>query len=136
MLDRMLACQQKCKTRAVSLTNHPWENLLRCTETYCAVRQSPRRPREPFSSGRRCKPRYTASSAATTAGEHYPSACLITSVRWLASVGSSTVVGWWALACCPAVARLLPFSSAAACSGEGGTAACLIMTNQKYKAMA
>ena len=28
--DRMLACQQKCKTRAVSLTNHPWENLLRC----------------------------------------------------------------------------------------------------------
>ena len=26
----MLACQQKCKTRAVSLTNHPWENLLRC----------------------------------------------------------------------------------------------------------
>ena len=37
MLDRMLACQQKCKTRAVSLTNHPWEkptalygNLLRC----------------------------------------------------------------------------------------------------------
>ena len=96
MLDRMLACQQKCKTRAVSLTNHPWENLLRCTaihpwKTYCAVRQSPRRPREPFSSGRRCK---------------HPSACLITSVRWLAGVGSSTVAGWRALACCPAVARL------------------------------
>ena len=28
--DHMLACQQKCKTRAVSLTNHPWEKLLRC----------------------------------------------------------------------------------------------------------
>ena len=85
----MLACQQKCKTRAVSLTNHPWENLLRCTaihpwKTYCAVRQSPRRPREPFSSGRRCKHRYTASSAAARADEHCFSTCLIISGRWLA----------------------------------------------------
>ena len=52
--DRTLACQQKCKTRAVSLTNHPWENLLRCKAIAKAAS-------EPLSSGRRCKPRYTAS---------------------------------------------------------------------------
>ena len=94
----------------------------------CAVRQTQRRPREPFSSGRRCRPRsrlllvcpivllaawcsdepscwLLCSSAAAITGEHCsPEPASIAPPRASSSAG----VGWRASACCPAVGRLLP----------------------------
>ena len=94
----------------------------------CAVRQTQRRPREPFNSGRRCRPRsrllllcpivllaawcsdepccwVLCSSAAAVTGEHCsPEPASIAPPRASSSAG----VGWRASACCPAVDRLLP----------------------------
>ena len=83
----------------------------------CAVRQTQRRPREPFSSGRRCRPRSRllllcpiVLLAAWCSDEP---CCWVLCSPEPASIApprasSSAGVGWRALACCPAVDRLLP----------------------------
>ena len=110
MLDRMLACQQKCKTRAVSLTNHPWENLLRC-KAIAKAASGTIQLRSPLQAS------LATSSAATRADKRCLSTCLIVSGRWLAGVGSSAVVGWRALACCPLEKLLRRKAIAKAASG-------------------